>query len=93
MIALERLAVLFIFNNRFLSSLVNEVNFFTPELVLRSFIVCLDMEGAHGDLWGEDDLRPIHQEESHLFGGPTGWCPITPQCAWKLINPLLAMLL
>jgi hypothetical protein len=52
MIALEGLAVPFIFNTRLPSSLVNEVDVITPELVLHGFVVCLDTEGAHDDFSG-----------------------------------------
>jgi hypothetical protein len=60
------------FNSRLLSSFIDKVNIFVPELVLCGFIICLDTEGAHGNLWGEDDLSPIHQKERHFPGGPTG---------------------
>jgi hypothetical protein len=40
--------------------LIDEVNVITLELVLCGFVICLVTEGAHGDLWGEDDLGPIH---------------------------------
>jgi hypothetical protein len=72
MIALERLAVPCIFNSRLPSSLVDEVDVFMPELVLHGFIVCLDMEGAHGDLRGEDGLDPVHQEERCHSSSPSG---------------------
>jgi hypothetical protein len=62
MIAPKPLVVPFIFNNRFPSLLIDEIDVITPELVLRGFIVCLDIEGAHGDLRGEDGLVPVHQE-------------------------------
>jgi hypothetical protein len=52
MIAPERLAVPCIFNSRLSSSLVDEVDIFMLELVLRGFIVCLDTEGDNGDLRG-----------------------------------------
>jgi hypothetical protein len=48
----ERLPVVCIFNSRLSSSLVDQVDILTPELVLRGFIVCLDMQRAHGDLRG-----------------------------------------
>jgi hypothetical protein len=60
MIVSERLAVPCIFNSRLPSSLIDEVNVIMVELVRCSFIVCMDMEGAHGDLRWEDDLSPIH---------------------------------
>jgi hypothetical protein len=72
MISPECLAVLYIFNSRLPSSLVDKVNIFTPELVLRGFIVCLDVKGAHSDFRGEHDLSPIHQKERRSSGGPTG---------------------
>jgi hypothetical protein len=52
--------------------LIDEVDIFTPELVLPGFIICLDMEGARGDLREEDGLSPVHQEERSLSGCPTG---------------------
>jgi hypothetical protein len=72
MIAPECLAVLCIFNSRLPSSFIDKVNIFTPELVLCGFIICLDMEGPHGDFRGEDDLSPVHQKERCFSGGPTG---------------------
>jgi hypothetical protein len=71
-IALEHLTVPCISDSCLPSSLVDEINIITPELVLRGFIICLDTGGAHGDFWGEDDLSPVHQEESSLPYGPTG---------------------
>jgi hypothetical protein len=35
-----------------LSYFVDQVDIIVPELVLRGFIICLDMGGDHGDLWG-----------------------------------------
>jgi hypothetical protein len=72
LIAPECLAVPCIFNSRLASSFVNKVNIFTPELVLHGFVVCMDMEGAHGDFRGEDSLSPVHQEERCFSSGPTG---------------------
>jgi hypothetical protein len=57
-VALKCLPVPCIFNSRLPSSLINQVDIFTPKLVLRGFIVHLDMERAHGDLRGEDGLSP-----------------------------------
>jgi hypothetical protein len=71
LIALERLAIPCIFNSRLSSSFINKVDIFTPELVLRVFIVNLDTEGTHGDYRGEDDLNFVHQEERRFSGGPT----------------------
>jgi hypothetical protein len=51
-IALERLMVLCILDSCLPPSLIDEVDIITLELVLRSFVVCLDMGGDHGDLWG-----------------------------------------
>jgi hypothetical protein len=51
-IALERLMVPCISDRCLPSSLVDEVDVTTPELILRGFIVCLDTGGAHGDFWG-----------------------------------------
>jgi hypothetical protein len=72
MIVLECLAVPHIFNSGLPSSLIDEVDVIMPELVLHGFIICLDTEGAHGDLRGEDDLSPIHQEEGCLSSSLTG---------------------
>jgi hypothetical protein len=72
MIAPEHLAVPCIFNSRLPSSFIDKVDNITSELVLHGFIVCLDMEGTHGDLRREDDLNPMHQVERRFSGGPTG---------------------
>jgi hypothetical protein len=72
MITPERLAVPCIFCHRLPSSLVDEIDIFMLELVLYGFVICLDMDGAHGDLWGENDIDPVHQEERRLSGCPTG---------------------
>jgi hypothetical protein len=45
------------------SSFVDEVDIITPDLVLHSFIVYLNTEGDHGDLWGDNSFGPIHQKE------------------------------
>jgi hypothetical protein len=93
MIASERLAVPCIFNSRLPSSFVDEVDVITSELVLRGFIVCLDTEGAHDDFRRDDGLSPVYQEERRLSSRLTWRCPVTPQCAQKLINSLFIMLL
>jgi hypothetical protein len=49
MIMLYRLAVPCIFYCRIPSSLIDEDDIFTPELVLRGYVICLNTEGAHGD--------------------------------------------
>jgi hypothetical protein len=36
------------------SSFIDKVDILTSELVLHSFIICLDPEGVHGDLRGKD---------------------------------------
>jgi hypothetical protein len=72
LVVLERLAVLCIFNRRLPSSLIDKVDIFAPELVLRDFIICSDMEGTHGDFRGEDNLGLIHQKERCFSSGPTG---------------------
>jgi hypothetical protein len=51
-IAPERLIVLCISKSCLPSSLIDEVDIITPELVLRGFVVCLDTEGDHGGLRG-----------------------------------------
>jgi hypothetical protein len=77
-VAPKRLLVLCIFNSRLSSSLIDQVDIFTPELLLRGFIIYLDTERAHGDLRGEDCLDPVHHKERHLSRGSTGRCPIAP---------------
>jgi hypothetical protein len=72
MVAPELLAVSCIFNSRLSSSFIDKVDIFTPELVLCGFVVCLDTEGAHGDLRGEDDLSPVNKKERRFSRGPTG---------------------
>jgi hypothetical protein len=59
-VAPERLPVACIFNSSLLSSLVDQVDILTPELVLHGFVICLDTQRAHGDFWGKDGLGPIH---------------------------------
>jgi hypothetical protein len=54
------------------SSLINEVDVITPELVLRGFVICLDTGGTHGDFWGKDSLSSVHQEERCLPRDSTG---------------------
>jgi hypothetical protein len=68
----ERLPVACIFNSSLPSSLVDQVDILTPELVLRGFIVCLYTQIAHGYFRGKDSLDPIHHEEMHLSRGSTG---------------------
>jgi hypothetical protein len=53
------------------SSLVDEVDIIMPELVLCSFVICLDTLGNHGDFWGDNDLCSVHQLERCLPRGPT----------------------
>jgi hypothetical protein len=72
MVTPERLPVACIFNSRLSSSLVDHVNILTPKLVLRGFVVCLDMQRAHGDFRGKDSLGPIYHEEKCLSRGSTG---------------------
>jgi hypothetical protein len=72
MIASECLAVPCIFNSRLPSFFINNVDIFTSELVLHSFIICLDTEGDHGDFWGEDGLSPVHRKERCFSSDPTG---------------------
>jgi hypothetical protein len=42
LVAFECLAVPCIFDSRLSSSLIDEVDIFTPELVLRGFVICLE---------------------------------------------------
>jgi hypothetical protein len=72
MVAREHLPVSCIFNNRLPSLLIDQVDIITPELVLRGFIVCHDMQRAHSDLQGEDNFSPIHHEERRLARGSIG---------------------
>jgi hypothetical protein len=65
-------SMLRLFNTRLPSSFINKVGIFRLELVMHGFIICLDMEGGHGDFWGEDDLCLVHQKERCFSGGPTG---------------------
>jgi hypothetical protein len=71
-VAPEHLPVTCIFNSRLPSSLIDQVNILTLELVLRDFIVCLDTQRAHDDFRGKDGLGPIHHEEMRLSHGSTG---------------------
>jgi hypothetical protein len=70
-IASERLMVLCILESLLPSLLIDEVDIIMSELVLCDFIVCLDTGGDHGDLWGDNGLSPIHQEERSFPCGPT----------------------
>jgi hypothetical protein len=58
LVAFECLVVPCIFDSRLASSLIDEVDIFTPELVQRGFVVCLDTYGAHGDFWGRTASAP-----------------------------------
>jgi hypothetical protein len=71
-VAPEHLPVVCIFNSSLPSSLVDQVDILTPELVLRDFVICLDTQRAHGDFRGEDGLSPVHHEEMRLSCGSTG---------------------
>jgi hypothetical protein len=71
MVMPKRLPVPSIFNSILPSSLIDQVDIFTMGLVLRSFVVCLDTERAHGDLRGEDNLSLVHHEERCLTRGST----------------------
>jgi hypothetical protein len=75
-VASERLPVACIFNSRLSSSLIDQVDIITPELVLRGFIVCLDTQRAHGDFWGKGGLSLIHHEERRISRGSTGRCSV-----------------
>jgi hypothetical protein len=66
MIVSERLAVSCILDSWLPSSLIDKVNVITPELVLCGFIVCLDTEGAHGDLRGRMASAP-HTNKTGIF--------------------------
>jgi hypothetical protein len=71
-VAPKRLLVPCSFNSRLPSSLIYQVDIFMSELVLCGFVVRLDTERAHGDLWGEDGLSPVHHEGRRLTCGSTG---------------------
>jgi hypothetical protein len=71
-VAPEHLPVPCIFNSSLPSSLIDQIDILTPELVLRSFIICLDTQRAHGDFQGKDSFGPIHHEERRLSRGSTG---------------------
>jgi hypothetical protein len=72
MVVPERLPVACSFNSRLPSLLVDQVDIITLELLLHGFILCLDTQRAHGDLWGEDSLSPVHHEERRLARGSIG---------------------
>jgi hypothetical protein len=72
MVAPKSLLVPCIFNNRLPSLFINQVDILTSELVLRGFVICLDMERDHGDLWGKDDICTVHHEERRLTRSSTG---------------------
>jgi hypothetical protein len=71
-VAPKRLLVPYMFNSKLPSSLIDQVNIFTPELVLRGFVVHLDTKRAHGELQGEDGLSSVHHEERRLTRGSIG---------------------
>jgi hypothetical protein len=70
-IVLERLMVPCILESCLPSSFIDKVNIITPELVLRSFIVCLNTRGGYSDFWGGGDnsFIPIHQKERCISRG------------------------
>jgi hypothetical protein len=51
-IAPERMTVSCILGSSLISCFIDQVNIIMSELVLRSCVICLDMGGDHGDLWG-----------------------------------------
>jgi hypothetical protein len=69
-IALERLTVPCILESCLPSCLVDKVNIITPKLVMRGFVVCLNMGGDHGDFWRDNSFGPIRQEEMCFPRGP-----------------------
>jgi hypothetical protein len=71
-VAPKCLLVACIFNTRLPSSLVDQVDILTSELVPHGFVVCLDTQTAHSDFQGKDGLGPIHHEERCLSRGLTG---------------------
>jgi hypothetical protein len=66
-IAPERLTVPCILDGYLSSLLVDEIDIITPELVLRDFIVCLDMGRGHGDLWGTTTSCPEASRPLFVF--------------------------
>jgi hypothetical protein len=72
MVMPERLPVACIFNSSLPSSLIDQVDILTLELVLHGFVICLNTQRAHGDFRGKDGLGPIHHEERRLSRGLTG---------------------
>jgi hypothetical protein len=62
-VAPECLAVPCISESCLPSSFVDKVDIITPELVLRGFIVCLNMGGDHGDLWGDNIFGPYTKKK------------------------------
>jgi hypothetical protein len=71
-VAPERLSVACIFNSSLPSSLVDQVDILTPELVLHGFVICLYTQRAHDNFRGKDGLDPIHHDERRLSRGSTG---------------------
>jgi hypothetical protein len=39
---------------------------------MHGFVVRLDTQRVHGDLWGKEGLSPIHHEERRVTRGSTG---------------------
>jgi hypothetical protein len=70
-VASESLTVPCVLESCLPSSLVDEVDIITSEMVLRSFIICLDMGGDHGDHWEDNGRNLVHQEERCIHCGPT----------------------
>jgi hypothetical protein len=63
LVALERLAVPCIFNQKLPSSFIDKVDIFVLEMVLRGFVICLNTEGAHGDFRGRTALAPYTKKK------------------------------
>jgi hypothetical protein len=51
------------------SSFVDKVDIIMLELVLRDFVVCLNMGRDHGDFWGNNSFSSVHQKEKRLPHG------------------------
>jgi hypothetical protein len=51
------------FYSRLPSSFIDKVNIFTPELILRGFLICLDTNGAHDDFWGRTASAPYTKKK------------------------------
>jgi hypothetical protein len=66
-VASERLAVPCISESYLPSSFIDKIDIIMSELVMRSFVVCLNMgEGGMVISGGDNNFSPIHQKERRL---------------------------